>query len=186
MLKKFAKGLLDKEVVPHSDNQLPIERLLQSSYSSYEPLSTPSHFSKQENAIEEKEEDLSEPEVFIGENTVIKGFLSFHTLLRIDGTFEGELSSKGKIIIGPKGVVKGNIDLQEAFIAGKVEGNITVSERVSLRGRAVVQGNITAPLLSVDEGVSIQGKLHISQQPEEPVAQETTTSSADTCRDSLF
>jgi hypothetical protein len=96
MLKKFAKGLLDKEVVPHSDNQLPIERLLQSSYSSYEPLSTPSHFSKQENAIEEKEEDLSEPEVFIGENTVIKGFLSFHTLLRIDGTFEGELSSKGK------------------------------------------------------------------------------------------
>lgn len=103
-----------------------------------------------------------EPETIIGENVSFKGTLSFQRLVRIDGTFEGELDSQGKLIIGPKGYVKANLNLQEAFIAGKVEGDITVKERLVLRGRAEVRGNITAPLLSIDEGVSIIGQVYVT------------------------
>lgn len=103
-----------------------------------------------------------EPETVIGENVSIKGTLSFEKLVRIDGSFEGEIESQGKLIVGPKGFVKANIDLQEAFIAGKVEGDITVKERLVLRGRAEIKGNITAPLLSIDEGVSIIGQVYVT------------------------
>lgn len=102
-----------------------------------------------------------EPETTLGEGVVFRGELSFERLLRIDGVFEGELISQGKVIVGPKGKVKANLNLREAIIEGKVEGNITVSERLELRGAAVVHGDIEAKLLSVDEGVTILGRLNV-------------------------
>lgn len=104
-----------------------------------------------------------EPETVIAEGVCIKGTISFQKLLRIDGSFEGELVSTGKLIVGPTGVVKAHLDLEEAFIAGKVVGDICVKKSLVLRGRAEVHGNITAPLMSVDEGVSIVGSLNVSQ-----------------------
>jgi len=108
-----------------------------------------------------EEEREEEPETVIASNVEIKGSLRFQKLLRIDGTFEGELHSTGKLIIGPTGSVKANIDLEEAFISGKVIGNISVKKRLVLRGKAEITGDITAPLLSVDEGVSIIGILNV-------------------------
>lgn len=105
---------------------------------------------------------LEEPETVIGENVSMKGTLAFDRLLRVDGTFEGEIDSKGKLIVGPKGLIRANIELQEALIAGKVEGDITVKHKLVLRGRAEVRGNITAPLLTVDEGVSIIGQVYVT------------------------
>jgi cytoskeletal protein CcmA (bactofilin family) len=120
------------------------------------------------HAFEIAEEEAKEneaPETIISEGVSITGTMSFQKLVRIDGSFEGELLSSGKIIVGPTGCVKANINLEEAFISGKVTGNITVKKRLVLRGRAEVQGDITAPLLSVDEGVCITGILSIAQTP---------------------
>jgi cytoskeletal protein CcmA (bactofilin family) len=108
------------------------------------------------------------PETIIAEGVSIKGTLSFQRLIRIDGSFEGELLSSGSIIVGPTGSVKAHLALEEAFISGKVTGDIIVKKRLVLRGRAEVCGDITAPLLSVDEGVSIIGILNIAR-PEQPV-----------------
>ncbi|WP_348663923.1 bactofilin family protein [Chlamydia vaughanii] len=103
-----------------------------------------------------------EPETTLGEGVTFKGELAFERLLRIDGTFEGILVSNGKIIIGPKGCVKADIQLQEAIIEGVVEGNITVTGKVELRGEAVVKGDIQAGTLCVDEGVRLLGYVAIS------------------------
>src|SRR5689334_13178641 len=84
-------------------------------------------------AREEYEQREEEPETVIASQVEIKGSLTFPKLLRIDGSFEGELHSTGKLIIGPTGSVKANIDLEEAFISGKVVGNITVKKRLALR-----------------------------------------------------
>jgi len=138
---KYAKTLLEKGIQQ--------EEMFKS------PSFTPAYDSTPQPVIEE-------PETIIAENVNIKGTLSFQRLLRIDGTFEGEIDSNGKLVIGPTGFVKSNLNLQEAFISGKVEGDIVVKERLVLRGRAEVRGNITAPLLSVDEGVSIIGQVYVT------------------------
>lgn len=109
-----------------------------------------------------------EPETTLGEGVTFKGELTFERLLRIDGTFEGILVSQGKIIIGPKGYVKADIQLQEAIIEGVVEGNITVTGKVELRGEATVKGDIQAATLCVDEGVRLLGYVAISGLPEDP------------------
>ncbi len=148
MFKKYTKNLLDREVEPALENPL--------------PLATP-FFKAEIPPVQEtiEEPSVEEPETIIGEQVSVKGTLSFQKLLRIDGCFEGELISDGKLIIGPHGTVKANINLQEAFISGKVDGDITVKERLVLRGRAEIRGNIKAPILSVDEGVTILGQLHV-------------------------
>lgn len=104
-----------------------------------------------------------EPETTLGEGVVFKGELSFERLLRIDGVFEGDLISQGKVIVGPKGRVKANLNLREAIVEGKIEGNITVSERLELRGQAIIHGDIVAKLLSIDEGVTLLGHVNVSQ-----------------------
>ena len=111
------------------------------------------------------EKAIEKPEIFIGENVTIEGSLTFETLAKIEGHFTGELLSKGKIIIGPQAVVKADIFLEEAVISGRVEGNITVTKKLVLEGSAKITGDITAPSISVGEGVSICGQLHVTKTP---------------------
>ncbi len=165
MFKKFSKNLFDKEIEhpPHTFPDL--------SDRPPNPFSTDLMNAIDPHALGfEEEEELQqddEPETIIAEGVSIKGTMSFQKLVRIDGTFEGELLSSGKVIVGPTGLLKANINLDEAFISGKVIGDITVKSRLVLRGRAEVRGDINAPLLSVDEGVSIIGIMNIAK-PEEP------------------
>ena len=64
-------------------------------------------------------------------------------LLRIDGRFEGELVSEGDLIIGPGGVLVGDIEgMGQVIIDGKVIGNMEV-KKLDLRDKAAVHGNIT-------------------------------------------
>lgn len=101
------------------------------------------------------------PETTIGEGVVVKGELSFQRLLRVDGSFEGTLHSEGKLIVGPKGSIKADLNLSEIIAEGHIEGNITV-ERLELRRNAVVLGDITAQSMSVEEGVSITGLVQVT------------------------
>lgn len=106
-----------------------------------------------------------EPETTLGEGVSFRGELSFERLLRIDGSFEGELLSQGKVIVGPRGKVKANLHLREAIIEGEVIGNIEVQEKLELRAEAKVIGDITAKSLTVDEGVQITGHVHVTFEP---------------------
>lgn len=103
-----------------------------------------------------------EPDTTLGKGVSFKGVLTFERFLRIDGSFEGELVSEGKLHVGPGGVVKSNITLSEAVIEGKVEGNIAVTGRLELRNKAEVRGDIEADSLSVDEGVTLVGKVAVT------------------------
>lgn len=113
------------------------------------------------------------PDTTLGEGVIFKGELTFERLLRIDGHFEGELLSEGKLIVGPKGIVRSNVKMREAVIEGKVEGNITVTERIELRGEAYIVGDIKARFLSVDEGVTIVGHVHVNPNESESAKQKT-------------
>jgi cytoskeletal protein CcmA (bactofilin family) len=99
------------------------------------------------------------PELVIGPTVSVNGKIAFQREIQIDGVFEGEFEGNGKIVIGRDGFVKADMNLQEANISGKVEGNITVKGRLILQSGAEVKGNITATSLSVEEGVSIVGQV---------------------------
>jgi cytoskeletal protein CcmA (bactofilin family) len=108
------------------------------------------------------------PETTLGAGVTFRGQLSFEHFLRIDGSFEGELLSQGKVIVGATGRVKADLNLREAIIEGVVEGNITIQERLELRGEAVVKGDIQAKSLCVDEGVTITGYVLVTPSTSTP------------------
>ncbi len=159
MFKKYSKGFSDQDTSHHPQEDL--------AYRPHSPFSTDlmNAFSirEQQSLHEETSpEDHEEPETTIAANIRITGSISFEKLLRIDGAFEGELNSSGKLIVGPTGSVKADLNLDTAYISGKVVGDITVKTRLVLRGRAEIRGNVIAPLVSMDEGVSIVGQLNVA------------------------
>ncbi len=116
------------------------------------------------------------PETVLGEGVVFKGKLQFKRFLRIDGQFEGELLSEGKLVIGPNGIVKSNITMNEVVIEGYVEGNIKAKARVELRDKAKVYGDVNTGSLSVDDGVTLIGKVTVSPDCAKQEAMETDES----------
>jgi len=142
---KFAKSLLDRGIQKES-----------------RPPTAPSPFIQTEAPYYEDQELDTGPEMTIGTNITITGKIAFQREICINGVFEGEFEGSGKIVVGPEGFVKADLDLYEAEISGKVEGNITVQYRLILKGNAEIKGNITAPRLSVDEGVSIIGQVYVT------------------------
>ena len=79
--------------------------------------------------------------------------------LRINGSFEGKLDTRGNLTIGENAKVKANIYGDRIIVAGKVTGDIQASVSLSVITPAVIQGNITAPRLSVGEGAILDGQI---------------------------
>jgi|GEM_PF-1303577 len=134
----------------------------------------PNHFFKP-LSIEKKEGAIEKPlnvaskclkpqETVLSEGVTVKGELHFDKQLRINGTFEGNLNAQGKVIVGPKGFVKGDITLEEAEIHGKVVGNINV-KKLSVSSSAEIFGNITSSYLDFQKGAKLIGQIEIA--PEE-------------------
>ena len=79
--------------------------------------------------------------------------------LRINGTFEGKLDTKGYLTIGENAKVRASIHGDNIVIAGKVVGNITAYQSLSVVPPASIEGDIVTPRLSVGEGASIEGRV---------------------------
>lgn len=79
--------------------------------------------------------------------------------LRINGSFEGKLDTRGNLTIGENAKVKANIDGDRIIVAGKVTGDITATKSVSVIAPATIRGNISTPRLSVTDGAVIEGQL---------------------------
>ncbi|MEO6039999.1 MAG: polymer-forming cytoskeletal protein [Saprospiraceae bacterium] len=84
--------------------------------------------------------------------TVVEGTVRCDSDLRVDGTIKGKLTCKSKVIIGPTGVVEGEIDCQNAVIEGRFKGKLSVSELLNVRETAEVDGEISTNKLLVQSG----------------------------------
>lgn len=84
--------------------------------------------------------------------TVVEGNVRCESDLRVDGTIKGKLTCNAKVIIGPSGVVEGEIRCQNAVVEGRFKGIMHVSELLNIRETAEVDGEITTNKLLVQSG----------------------------------
>lgn len=91
----------------------------------------------------------------INEGTVIKGEISSVGYFRIDGHIEGNLKTPSKVVLGKTGSINGSLVCENADIEGKVMGTIYVSEILSLRSTAVIEGEVSMGKLAVEPGAVI-------------------------------
>lgn len=103
----------------------------------------------------------------ISEGTTLTGKITTQNDIRIAGKADGEIDSKGKLIVTSSGTVKGDFHAQDADIAGKVEGEIRVSNKLTLRQSAVINGDIYTKTLIVEEGAEMNGECRMGKLAEE-------------------
>ncbi|MBN2428585.1 MAG: polymer-forming cytoskeletal protein [Deltaproteobacteria bacterium] len=112
---------------------------------------------------------------FLGAGSSFEGKLVFDEIVRLDGNFTGEVSSKGALIIGESAMVKAEVDVESLTVSGKFKGNIRARSKVELKKPAQVEGNIDTPALSVEEGVMLNGTVSMGGQKLTPLTPEKSS-----------
>ena len=92
----------------------------------------------------------------------IKGSISFGEELILDASVEGEVTSDaGHLTVGENARVKGEIKTRAVIVYGKIDGNLTVTERCELKADAEIVGDIRAGTLSIEEGAAFMGQSSV-------------------------
>ncbi|MBB4035318.1 cytoskeletal protein CcmA (bactofilin family) [Dysgonomonas hofstadii] len=100
----------------------------------------------------------------ISGSATLKGEICIEDDLRIDGNVEGDINSKGKVVIGTEGCVKGKITGKSVEVKGKVLGDVTVSDIVILRTSSHYEGQITAYNIEIEAGASFFGNCRMETE----------------------
>ncbi len=99
---------------------------------------------------------------FLGSQTEFTGKLSFSGVVHLDGNFEGEIISRGVLVVGAGSVVHARISSNVLKISGEVHGDLEATEKIEMYPPAKVYGNIRTPSLTVEDGVSFNGTCTMS------------------------
>jgi len=104
----------------------------------------------------------------LAEGTHINGTLKFERAVQIDGRFEGNVLSKGKLILGPTAQVDAEIEVGELEVQGKLRGKVVAKERLLIRDGGLVEANIVTGRLAIETGAIFRGNCEMPEQEKLP------------------
>ncbi len=93
----------------------------------------------------------------LGSGTMVKGEIKLNGDFRIDGTFIGTINCKGKVVVGPTGVIEGEINCLNADFSGEIKATVKVTELLTLKESAKFNGDITTNKLAIEPGAKFSG-----------------------------
>ena len=100
----------------------------------------------------------------LGQGTIINGEINSDADIRIDGIVKGNVISKGKIVLGASGQIDGDIRSENAYLEGRVNGRVEVSDLLILCKTSFINGDIVIKKLVVEEGAKFNGKCTMGIQ----------------------
>jgi len=122
--------------------------------------------------ISKKPADTGQVGGMLGEGVSVEGSLTFNQTFRVDGSFSGKILRSDRLVVGEKGKVTGELDVNSLVVYGKVEGILKVKGAVEIHPKGWIKGELemTSPLLTVMEGGMIEGQLSLSGKGSDNVA----------------
>jgi cytoskeletal protein CcmA (bactofilin family) len=97
----------------------------------------------------------------IGSRSHVEGRVDSAGFTRVDGSLQGDLRAKGRVIIGDKARLKSGVSGTFVTISGVVAGNVIASERVIILSNAIVIGDVITRRIRADAGCIIHGKVQV-------------------------
>jgi cytoskeletal protein CcmA (bactofilin family) len=104
----------------------------------------------------------------IGPGMRVVGDCETEGTLRIEGTVEGTVRAGKAIVVGKDGIVHGDVSTQDAVIGGRVTGTVTAESRLELQATCVIEGEIRARRVKLDEGGKVNGKVLMGELAQVP------------------
>ena len=96
----------------------------------------------------------------IGKSIRVKGDLSGEEDVLVDGHVEGKIELPGnQITIGAEGSASAEVHAKKVVIIGKITGNVSAGERIEIQSTGIVDGDVQAPRLVVEEGAVVNGSI---------------------------
>jgi cytoskeletal protein CcmA (bactofilin family) len=101
----------------------------------------------------------------IGKSIVIKGAVSGSEDLTIEGQVEGKIELRDHVLtVGPDGHVQAHIVAKSIIVLGQVTGNLTADEKVDIREKGAVEGDIVAPRVAIADGAKFRGSIDMRRE----------------------
>ena len=98
----------------------------------------------------------------LGQSIVFKGDLSGDEDLEIEGRVEGQVKLPNhQLTVGAHGRVTAQIEAKNVIVVGRVAGDVVATERVEIQASGIVDGDIHAPRLLIQEGAVVNGKIEM-------------------------
>jgi cytoskeletal protein CcmA (bactofilin family) len=98
----------------------------------------------------------------IGAGTVIKGDVKSNGDIRIDGSLIGSLNAKGKLVVGTTGIIEGEIICQNADFSGIIKASVTVTELLSMKASAKLNGDVITNKIAIEPGAMFSGSCSMN------------------------
>lgn len=99
----------------------------------------------------------------VAPGTKIVGDCETDGTLRIEGIVEGTVKAAKAVVVGKDGVVRGDIVTQDAVIGGHVTGTVVAESRLELQATCVIDGEIRARRIKLDEGGTVNGQVQMGE-----------------------
>jgi cytoskeletal protein CcmA (bactofilin family) len=96
---------------------------------------------------------------FIGAGVECIGEIRYEGNVQIDGRLEGTIHTKGTLLIGDRAVVKAKIEAGTVICKGKIQGEVVAKESIKLLSPGLIDGTLSAPRLSVENGGALHGRV---------------------------
>jgi cytoskeletal protein CcmA (bactofilin family) len=115
---------------------------------------------------------LPDEVAFVGKDVDFKGVMRYSGTVRIEGALDGEIHTDGGLLVGSEAVIKAKVSAGTVVCHGTITGDILAKKQIVLCVSAVVQGNLTAPVLSMEEGAVFNGTFEMKPQAKVEVLRE--------------
>jgi cytoskeletal protein CcmA (bactofilin family) len=100
----------------------------------------------------------------IGKTVVIRGEVKGGEDLTIDGRVEGTIQlADNRLTIGPNADVAADLSAKDILVMGKVKGNVLATGRVELRAGCLLEGDVKAMRLAIEDNAVLRGKVDLTQ-----------------------
>lgn len=116
----------------------------------------------------------------IGAGTSIEGEIVSGGDIRIDGNLKGSVNTRGKLVVGPTGVIDGEVHCQNADISGTVKGNVNVADLLTLKATSKLSGDLVTGKLAIEPGADFSGSCSMAGVVKSMHNDATTTAAQET------
>lgn len=107
---------------------------------------------------------VDQVETIVGQNTHFVGTINAGGTIRVDGKIDGELITKGDVVVGETGQLKAHIKTRNLTLAGTVHGNVDVVDKLELASSGRLFGDIKTGTLIIGEGAMFKGACEMHQE----------------------
>ena len=111
-------------------------------------------FNKNQSSLPQKN-----VETIIGPSVKLEGKFKGEGDLVVEGILIGGLETKKNLKVGTNAIIQANVRADNAFVSGKIKGNISVKGKLEITNTAIILGDIRAKIISIESGALVQGKV---------------------------